>query len=142
MCPFYGCLPYKNAALNAINKHLAEKSQAAVTDEMLLAILILMNFDTVSILAINFLSRCHSKVIDSCLRFQAMEDLKEYEVHLDGLRRMIELRGGLGKLGYNGLLSNWYQWCIFTSMDSGRRATLSDFQDFRGNLINSFGLVK
>jgi hypothetical protein len=24
---------------------------------------------------------------------------------------MVKLRGGLEKLGYNGLLKNWYTWC-------------------------------
>jgi hypothetical protein len=47
-CPLHACFHYKLAALDAINKYLGEETCAAVTDEMMLAVLILMNFDSVS----------------------------------------------------------------------------------------------
>lgn len=35
-----------------------------------------------------------------------METLDEYRIHMNGLERMIEVRGGLNALGYNGILKN------------------------------------
>jgi hypothetical protein len=47
-CALAACLGYKLAAFDAINDHLDDSTTAA-TDEMVLAVLILMNFDNVKI---------------------------------------------------------------------------------------------
>ncbi len=53
-----------------------------------------------------------------------METLAEYKVHMDGLQRMIELRGGLDVLGYGGVLKNWYQWCNMRLRSESARGTV------------------
>ncbi|KAL2075117.1 hypothetical protein VTL71DRAFT_59 [Oculimacula yallundae] len=99
ICPKSGCLPYKISAIRNINECLTS-TITAVTDEMILAVLMLMNFDS------------------------AMETLDEYRVHMFGLRRMIEVRGGLDSLGYHGILKNWYQWCDRRAASESLRGTV------------------
>lgn len=56
--------------------------------------------------------------------FEAMHgDLESYAVHMEGLRRMIELRGGLLGLGLNGLLRRIVIWIDLNSsflLNTGR----------------------
>lgn len=48
--------------------------------------------------------------------FEAMHgDLAAFEVHMLGLRRMVEMRGGLGALGLNGLLRRMVIWIDLNS---------------------------
>ncbi len=37
-------------------------------------------------------------------------DEKQYRIHMSGLTKMVELRGGLGSLGLNGLLARMLLW--------------------------------
>lgn len=53
ICPKSGCMPYKIEAIRAINQNLGEIS-TAVSDEMILAVLVLMNFDSVSLTKTRF----------------------------------------------------------------------------------------
>ena len=46
--PLQACLNYKLAAFNAINEHL-DDSFAATTDEIVLVLMVLMNFDSLRI---------------------------------------------------------------------------------------------
>lgn len=70
-----------------------------------------------------------------------MESFDEYKVHLEGLGKMVDLRGGLENLGYNGLLKNWYHWCHSVLMNSKNGAVLHELQDFRGRLLTIVGLT-
>lgn len=48
ICPETGCLPYKIEAIRALNMFLGDR-EMRVTDEMIMAVLLLMNFDSVSV---------------------------------------------------------------------------------------------
>lgn len=48
--------------------------------------------------------------------FEAMHgDMKSFQVHIEGLRRMVEMRGGLLNLGLNGLLRRIVIWIDLNS---------------------------
>ena len=70
-----------------------------------------------------------------------MKSFDEYRVHLEGLGEMVDMRGGLEHLGYNGLLKNWYYWCHPILMNAKNRAVLYELQDFRGRLTAIPGLT-
>jgi hypothetical protein len=38
-------------------------------------------------------------------------DAIEYEMHLAGIQQMLELRGGIDKLGMRGMIKNWLKVC-------------------------------
>ena len=47
-------------------------------------------------------------------------NMKEYEIHLLGIHKMLKIRGGISYLGLRGIVKNWLANCYGPWEDSWR----------------------
>lgn len=95
---------FKVQTIKHANENMGIPEKAA-TDEMIMVALILLYFN-VSARAL----KSHTNFANSC--FQIGEaNVEEFEIHLRGIHQMLNLRGGMEKLGMRGMVKNWLSVC-------------------------------
>lgn len=103
--PLRHCLPYKLCAIQTIRNAITSRSSA--TDENILAVIFMvMSFNQVSLQPFPWKSPAYRSM------WQNTDKWEEIENHIYGIGKMIKLRGGVDKLGYDGLIRDLYKWCI------------------------------